>query len=253
MSRSENNNMIYNEQDFLNKWGNKKINFFDYRKDLEAVYKHENPVYFLEHKTSLPWFSYPLPDVDMKEIQKECFEIFRNSEYESTHILGHDPDGWRIYHLYKSESGGRDKFRHNGLEYDKYSFVYDKKYPALKDCIEKYNSIDASAWISANPPGSKIPIHFDKGNPNKQLTKKRLSVFYPEDCFLIMEEGGIVDFYHQELVCFNHKKLHGVWNNSQEWKIDLSIVGFPQNDVLRSKVNNTIKNKIEQLLDNNVS
>ena len=245
--------MDLDEQQFLEKYGNKNLNFLEFKNELEEVYNSEDQLNHLLYKSNLPWFSFPLPDIDMKEVEKECWQIFEQEEnYEKSAVQGNKSYDWRLYFLYKSKSTSkRDHGRFKDLKQIKdYQFVYKNKYPALKELIEKYNHKEVPAWISANPPGGKIPLHFDTPPPARKLCKTRLAVSYPEGCAMIMEDAGIIDYYHQELVLFNQRVHHGVWNNSSKWKLDISITGHPNTKETHNNMNNSIKKKIERLLAN---
>jgi len=245
---------VTEEDKFLRKWGSQHIDFKDYKDELLSIYESDDPYNYLLYKCNLPWFSFSLPGIDMKEIEKECWQVFNNPSTikQDAKAEGHDDSyGWKLFFLYRSATTTkRDHGRYKDLhQVNDYSFVYENEYPALKELIMKYQHKGVPSWISANPPGGRIPLHSDTPPPAKKLCKTRLAVTYPDDCAMIMEDAGVINYYDQELVLFNQRKAHGVWNNSKKWKLDISITGHPDCQQTHNDINVSIKNKIERLLE----
>lgn len=217
---------------------------------LKAILNSDNPFYSLCNDPSIQSFTFPLEDINMDELKKEILYLLDNSLLHKT--TANTPDNkskkWYRYHIYNIPNYYKvDTNRHNfdgDLEY-----LYDTNLtPHLYYLIEKYHNKKAPFFVSLIEPSGFIYPHKDIVLPSaNNLSKVRIPIQYEPDCKMIVKNHGFLDYYNQEIVLFNHRIEHGVFNLSKMNKIDLSIT-LTQTDENYHCLNTFVKNKITHML-----
>ena len=248
--------MVYKEnkmEEFYNNTKDIRFTYEPYKSDLEKALTSDDAFNYLQYQTKIPYFTFPLPDINYDKVVKECLELLKKykNNFHYTHIPNSvNQKNWKIYFIYKNlNSNERDFSRHNRTEEEVFTFLYKNEFTELEKLVKKYNYVNNPVFLSVLMPGAVIPSHQDIVKNNKAMTKARLPISYPKNCTMLLDGVGSLDYYNNELVFFNHRLTHGVYNFSNEPKVDLSISGYITNKDDFEEYNFAIKHKIEGILN----
>lgn len=245
--------VVKDEKKFIETELAREFSFKPYQHILENAYKSNNPWHYLHFdQKELNYFTFPLPEIDLDKVRKESAEIIKREQDNIKYsvVPGHPNfKKWQIFFLYKSKTTKeRNNYKHDFAE-DDFEFIYDDEYPEIKKMITMYNNKSNPSWLSVLLPGGEIPAHRDNVSGDRQLSKSRIPIFWPKDCFCLLENVGKLDYYSDEMVMFNHRQTHGVYNYSDSNKVCLSVSNQPQTDEVWEIFILAIKNKIEKILN----
>jgi hypothetical protein len=241
-------------EEHYNNWIDYKFSYAPYVSELEAIISAEDPYNRLRFG-KVPTFTIPLPEIDMNLVKSECMSIMEQQDNQWEYkAVDKYPDykDWRMIPLYRAV-GIKDM---NATRFDNknsdYEFVYDTtRYTELTKLIDMHAPREAPIWLSVLEPGGMIGLHtdVDQKDPKLTLTKSRLPIQFPEHCAMVVEGSGKVDFYSDELAYFNYKVPHGVYNKSNELKVDIAISLILKTPEQTELVQEAIRNKCRKLLD----
>lgn len=229
----------------------KIFSYKPYQKELIAALENDNSYMYLQRNTKIPTFSFPLPNIDYDLVVKECHTLLEKykDNFLYTNINGHQNlKNWKIYFIYKDLTTDHRDAAQAKFNEENFSFLYKDEFPELEKLITKYNWPSSPVFISVLEPGGIIPEHRDKVDKKDYMSKSRLPISYPENCKMLLENVGSLDYYSKELVLFNHRLMHGVYNYSDKPKVDISISGYAYDPDDFNAFDNAIKNKIKGIL-----
>ena len=241
------------EINFYNKWLDFTYDYKNHKAELEDISQSPNPLFSLK-TSSLNTFSFKLPDVDIEKIKLEAHQIINdpNSTWQYTHTMGYPNfKNWKIYYFYQAVgTSRRDTTKFNVDEYE-FDFLYNG-YPELTKLVNTYCNKKTTVFLSVLETNGIILIHSDNigsnQNPNT-LSKCRIPILYDKDACCLLEGTGKLNYYSDEIVFFNNRLPHAVYNYSNNLKIDLSLALKIEGETLE-KVNNSIREKIAKILEN---
>jgi hypothetical protein len=244
------------KRDSMTQWERhwqKSINWKDHIAELNAVYHSERPFYAMR-RSALPAFTFPLPDIDVKQLRREAQAIIDNPQsrkVDSVPQAGYPEQFglWKRYPIFvpKGYAGDLNANNFNADNYE-YETNFDASLTELTKLIRMYGNKKRPIQIETLAPLGHIGLQTGDWDTNWTLDLIKLPLNWDSEVNLCSDGIGQIPMQLRELSFWNMRKPYVTHNSGKETAISINFPIKVTNKQTKDKLDAAVREKISSLL-----